>query len=76
MGVAATIIHKNGLAMSFGRFAKLAIPYAAVQIALGTVYVLLVLRYACAGIACRPTDFTAAPRDRTPRRLLPSACLK
>ncbi len=42
--VAVTIIHKNGLAMSFGRFVKLAIPFAALQIALATVYVLLVLR--------------------------------
>ena len=42
--VAVTIMHKNGLAMSFGRFVKLAIPFAALQIALATVYVLLVLR--------------------------------
>ncbi len=38
-----TIIHKNDLAMSFGRFVKLAIPFAALQIALATVYILLVL---------------------------------
>ncbi len=42
--VAVTIIHKNDLAMSFGRFVKLAIPFAALQIVLATVYVLLVLR--------------------------------
>ena len=42
--VAVTIMHKNGLAMSFGRFVKLAIPFAALQIALATVYVLVVLR--------------------------------
>ena len=42
--VAVTIMHKNGLAMSFGRFVKLTIPFAALQIALATVYVLLVLR--------------------------------
>ena len=41
--VAVTIIHKNGLAMSFARFVKLAIPFAAMQIALATVYVLLLL---------------------------------
>ena len=42
--VAVTIIHKNDLAMSFGRFVKLAIPFAALQIALATVDVRLVLR--------------------------------
>ena len=42
--VAVTIIHKNDLAMSFGRFVRLAIPFAALQIVLATVYVLLVLR--------------------------------
>ena len=42
--VAVTIIHKNGLAMSFMRFVRLAIPFAALQIALATVYVLLVLQ--------------------------------
>ncbi len=42
--VAVTIMHKNGLAMSFVRFVKLAIPFAALQIALATVYVLLFLR--------------------------------
>ncbi len=38
------ITHKNGLAMSFGRFVKLAVPFAALQIALATVYVLPALR--------------------------------
>ncbi len=37
-------MHKNDLAVSFGRFVKLAIPFAALQIALATLYVLLVLR--------------------------------
>ena len=41
--VAVTIIHKNGLHMSFGRFVKLAIPFAAVHIGLATLYVLLFL---------------------------------
>jgi Na+/H+ antiporter NhaD/arsenite permease-like protein len=42
--VAVTIIHKNDLTMSFVRFVKLAIPFAALQIAMATVYVLLFLR--------------------------------
>ncbi len=42
--VAVTIIHKNGLTMSFVRFVKLAIPFAAMQIALATAYVLAVLQ--------------------------------
>ncbi len=42
--MAETIIHKNGLAMSFARFVKLAFPVTAMQIALATVYVLLFLR--------------------------------
>ncbi len=42
--VAVTIIHKNNLAMSFGRFVKLAIPFAVMQIVLATMYVLLFLR--------------------------------
>ena len=41
--VAVTIMHKNDLAVSFVGFVKKAIPYAAVQLALATVYVLLVL---------------------------------
>ena len=39
-----TVFHKNDLAMSFGRFVKLAIPFTALQIALVKVYVPLVLR--------------------------------
>ncbi len=42
--VAVTIIHKNGLTMSFARFVKLAIPFAAMQIALATTYVLIFLQ--------------------------------
>ena len=42
--VAGTIIHTNHLILLFGRFVKLAIPFAALQIALARVYVLLVLR--------------------------------
>ncbi|MCZ6642880.1 MAG: SLC13 family permease [Gammaproteobacteria bacterium] len=42
--VAVTIIHKNKLAMSFMDFVKLAIPFAAMQIALATVYVLAFLQ--------------------------------
>ncbi len=42
--VAVTIIHKNKLPMSFAGFVKLALPFALMQLALATVYVLLVLR--------------------------------
>ncbi len=42
--VAVSIIQRNDLAMSFGRFVKLAMPFAALQIALATVYVLVFLR--------------------------------
>ena len=42
--VAVTIVHQSGLGMPFGHFAKLAIPFAALQSALPTVYTLLVLR--------------------------------
>lgn len=42
--VAVTIMHKNGLAMSFLRFVRLAIPFAALQIVLATAYVLLFLQ--------------------------------
>jgi len=42
--VAVTIIHKNNLSLSFGRFVKLAIPFAALHIVLATAYVLLFLR--------------------------------
>ncbi|MEX1361597.1 MAG: SLC13 family permease, partial [Nannocystaceae bacterium] len=41
--VAVTIMHKNGLAVSFAGFVAKALPYALVQIALATLYVLLVL---------------------------------
>ncbi len=41
--VAVTIMHKNDLAMSFGRFFTLAAPFAGLQIALATLYILLVL---------------------------------
>jgi len=41
--VAVTIIHKNGLAMSFARFVKLAFPFAAMQIGIACAYVLLAL---------------------------------
>ena len=41
--VAVTIIHKNGLALPFGRFVKLAFPFAVMQIVLATIYVLLAL---------------------------------
>ena len=42
--VAVTIMHKNKLEVSFGGFVKKAVPYAAVQIVLAVIYVLLVLR--------------------------------
>ncbi len=42
--VAVTIIHKQGLSMSFLRFVKIATPYAAAQLVLATAYVLLFLR--------------------------------
>ncbi len=42
--VTMTITLKNDLAMSLGLFVNLAIPFAALQIVLATVYVLLVLR--------------------------------
>jgi len=42
--VAVTIIHKNGIAMSFVRFVRLAIPFAIMQIVLATLYVLLFLQ--------------------------------
>ena len=41
--VAVTIMHKNDLKVSFGGFVKLALPYALMQIALATLYVLVVL---------------------------------
>lgn len=42
--VAATIMQKHGVGVSFVRFVKLALPYAAFQIALAIVYVLLFVR--------------------------------
>lgn len=42
--VAVTIIHKHKLPMSFGGFVKIAVPFAIVQIAIATVYVLVFLR--------------------------------
>ncbi len=39
--VAVTIIHRNKLPMSFADFVKIAFPFAVVQIAIATVYVLL-----------------------------------
>ena len=41
--VAVTIIHKNGLHLSFARFVKVAIPFAVMQILLAMAYVLIVL---------------------------------
>ena len=41
--VAVTLIHKHGLSLSFGGFVRKAVPYALAQIALATVYVLLLL---------------------------------
>ena len=41
--VAVTVMQRNKLGMSFGRFVKTAVPFAALQLALGTAYVLLFL---------------------------------
>ncbi len=41
--VAVTIIHKYRIRLGFGSFIRLALPFAAMQIALATVYVLLAL---------------------------------
>ena len=41
--VAVTIIHKNKLPMSFAAFVKVAIPFAALQLAMAAAYVLIVL---------------------------------
>ncbi len=41
--VAVTIIHRNGIEMSFARFVKMAVPFAIVQLILATAYVLLFL---------------------------------
>ena len=42
--VAVTIIHKNELPMSFGRFISTALPFAVLQVALATGYLLLFVR--------------------------------
>jgi Na+/H+ antiporter NhaD/arsenite permease-like protein len=42
--VAVTIMHKNGLPMSFGRFVGKALPFATAHIVLAVVYVVLFLR--------------------------------
>jgi Na+/H+ antiporter NhaD/arsenite permease-like protein len=42
--VAVTIIHKNDLELPFGTFVKTALPYALMQLALASAYVLLFLR--------------------------------
>jgi Na+/H+ antiporter NhaD/arsenite permease-like protein len=39
--VAVTVMHKHGLKVSFGKFVKLAVPFAAVQILLAVGYVLV-----------------------------------
>jgi Na+/H+ antiporter NhaD/arsenite permease-like protein len=41
--VAVTIIHKNKLPMSFVSFVKIATPFAAIQLVLAAVYVLVFL---------------------------------
>ncbi|MDG2385743.1 MAG: SLC13 family permease [Pirellulaceae bacterium] len=41
--VAVTIMHKHGLTVSFAKFVKIALPFAALQIALATIYVLAIL---------------------------------
>ena len=41
--VAVTIMHKQGLSMSFGGFVKAALPFAIAQLALATAYVLIFL---------------------------------
>ena len=41
--VAVTIMHKHGLSMSFARFVKTSVGYAAVQIALALVYVIVLI---------------------------------
>ena len=42
--VAVTIMHKQGLKLSFGAFVKKALPYAGIQLVIAIVYVLLFLR--------------------------------
>lgn len=41
--MAVTVMHKHGVSMSFGRFIRLALPFAAAQIVLAIAYVLLLL---------------------------------
>jgi len=41
--VAVTVMHKHGVAMSFGRFVKIALPYALVHLAIAVLYVLFVV---------------------------------
>jgi Na+/H+ antiporter NhaD/arsenite permease-like protein len=41
--VAVTIIHKNKIALSFADFVKRAVPYAAMQLAIAVVYLLIAL---------------------------------
>ncbi|MEM9873825.1 MAG: SLC13 family permease [Myxococcota bacterium] len=42
--VAVTVMHKHGLPISFGRFVRLALPFAVVHIGLAMAYVVLFLR--------------------------------
>lgn len=42
--VAVTVMHKHGLEVSFARFVKLAVPFAALHIVLAVVYVMAFLR--------------------------------
>ena len=42
--VAVTIIHKHGIKLSFAGFVKVALPFAIMQLAIATVYVLMFLR--------------------------------
>jgi Na+/H+ antiporter NhaD/arsenite permease-like protein len=39
--VAVTIMHKHDLGMGFGRFVRIAAPFAALQVVLAVIYVLL-----------------------------------
>jgi Na+/H+ antiporter NhaD/arsenite permease-like protein len=39
--VAVTLMQKNKLAISFGRFVKYALPFAAIQLVLATAYILI-----------------------------------
>jgi Na+/H+ antiporter NhaD/arsenite permease-like protein len=42
--VAVSVIHRQGLEMSFVKFVRMALPFALVHVVLATFYVLLVLR--------------------------------